>query len=67
MNEDEYDLITKTHFKRDIITRNENDDELKCTKCDSVNDYREDHAYLCKSGVYNHVWKHNQINKFICE
>ena len=51
----------------DIISRNIEGENLKCTKCDILNDYKGNHPYDCKSGRYNRTWRHDQINLELCK
>ena len=62
LNNEEYNMITRLHYGIDIISRNMKDEDLKCTKCDIINDYKGNHAYNCKNGTYNRTWRHDQIN-----
>ena len=49
------------------VSKNIKNEDLKCTKCNLMNDYNGNHSYNCKNGKYNPSWRHDKINKKLCE
>ena len=67
LNNEQYKMITRLHFGKDITSRNKKNEDIKCTKCGMINDNEGNHAFNCISGEYNHTWRHDQINKELCK
>ena len=62
-----FSKITRMHFGVRISPFFKNDEDEKCTKCNNDIDLNGVHALICKYGNNGSIYRHNEINKFLCK